>query len=180
MRPVRLSCGPLQEWQKGTMRHNSPREHSTEGQRGPMNASLPVCWSLCLWLIHARMNGSGSVREDEVRQIMSSWKRECVIIVVSAVSVHQPPGKTESEMERKQQDDWVSKGITKQPLHYFRADEAAGTYCTALKSRLVIQRLQVFISEWGEIIYVVKTFTKLKKKSKAFPFLLSGCPWEKL
>lgn len=67
------------------MRHNSSREHGTEGQRGRMAVFLSVClsncWSLCIWVgTLTWLNTCGSLRRDVVKQIISEKEWECIIL----------------------------------------------------------------------------------------------------
>lgn len=145
-------------------------ENTVQRVRGEpwLRLRLSVALSVFDWFIHAWTEVAAPV-EDGVGQIY---------VLVKTWVCHYCG-------ERRSVNNATS-GSAKAP----QADKAALTLTSGpaglqaprdSKIRHVIQRLQVFVSEWGGIINVVNRFRKLKKKkSKAFPSLLSGCPREKL
>lgn len=121
MRPRWLSCGPLQR--EGTMRHNSSREHSTEGQMGHMTVFLSACPSDCLWV-----GTLTSLCDDVLRRITSRRERERIVPWRKPVSADwSASGKiSESVKQRTRQPRQGEQSYQRLTKHSPSASEPAG------------------------------------------------------
>lgn len=111
-----MSCGPLQR--EGTMRHNSSREHSTEGQMGHMTVFLSACPSDCLWA-----GTLTSLCDDVLRRITSRRERERIVPWRKPVSEWENLRKCQAENATAETGEQSYQRLTK---HSPSASEPAG------------------------------------------------------